>query len=162
MTSNSEPDLLDTKPDFGISFAPVAAPIEPEVRPIWRISLAAVILLMLGRGGKASPKKLLVLSSIVSSERKRKLLSSVLKGEVSALELNVRFDPSLDRAIDFGLAEGLLALDSAKNVELTEKGRGFATRILQADDVFVTEKDFLEEFKKSDFTEDVVQRIIAG
>ena len=162
MTSSSPRTLLETKPDFGYTFDSVGAPIEPEVRPIWRISLIAIILCLLGRGGKANPRKLLVLSSIVSSERKRNLLGSVLEGQVSALELNIRFDPSLDRAIDFGIAESIFALDSANNIELTDIGKKFASRILDDDETFVTDRAFLKQFKKSDFTDDTIQKLISG
>jgi hypothetical protein len=153
---------LSVKPDFGISFSRVAAPIQPEVRPIWRISVLAMILLILGRAEKASSKKLLVLSSIVSSARKRALLPQVLSGDASALDLNIRFDPTLDRALDFGLAEGIFELDHGKNVALARRGREFASRIMQLEEVLVTEKEFLRQFKKNDFTEDVIQRLVAG
>lgn len=162
MTSSNAQSLLETKPDFGYTFDAVGTPIEPEVRPIWRIALVTVILSILGRGGKANPRKLLVLSSIVSSERKRELLRPVLDGKTSPLDLNIRFDPSLDRAIDFGIAEKLFALDSANNVELTEAGEAFAKKILADDDLFVTEREFLNQFKKSDFTENTIEKLVAG
>ncbi len=103
-----------------------------------------------------------MLSSIVSSERKRGLIKSVLAAQASPLELNIRFDPSLDRAIDFGIAESLLALDSANNVELTDAGTRFADRILADKEVFVTERSFLTQFKKSDFTESVIEKLVSG
>ena len=93
---------------------------------------------------------------------KRAILSSTKPlGELTS-QLSIRFDPSVNRAIDFGLAEGLFSLDKNKNVELTEKGRQFARKLDLNEDIFSDEKNFLRQFKKNDFSESVVDQLIRG
>jgi hypothetical protein len=155
-------DLLETKPRAGITFTRRATPIHPESRPIWRVSLIALILLLLGRGNKASPQKVLALSSIVSSKHKRACLASVLSNTKSVSTLTIRFDPSVNRAIDFGIAEGIFILDKSKNIQLTDRGLEFARKIMRDDEIFSEEKQFMNGFSKNDLSEKVVEQLIAS
>lgn len=155
-------DLLDTKPDSGFTFNRVPTPLAPENRPIWRISLIALILFQLSRGHKASSQKILALSSIISSKHKRAIFNSVLSKDQSSSKLNIRFDPSVNRAIDFGIAEGILCLDRPKNVCLTEKGIAFAEKLIATEDVFSLEREFMGKFSKNALNERVVNELITG
>lgn len=55
-------DILQEVPEK-MTFSSVGAPVEPELRPIWRISLLVLILSKLCRGSTASMKKIQVLYS---------------------------------------------------------------------------------------------------
>ena len=70
----------------------------------------------------------------------------------------VRYDPSLNRAVEFALAEGLVQrseqpqFDSTSEsspapyrIALTAKGRQLVQELLKEDDCLQTEKEFLKE-----------------
>jgi len=152
-------DILDTPPKNGISFNYKGAPIDAELRPLWRISLITVILLQLCSGNKANSKKIQALYSLVSSEKKRKLyLSQKFKDS----PLNIRFDPLVDRAVDWGVGSQLFELDEAKSIKLTAKGISFGKRIIDDSNIFILEKNFMNNFKKSHFTEKRIMNLITG
>ncbi|CDG87327.1 hypothetical protein [Xenorhabdus bovienii] len=131
-----------------MTFSSSGSPVEPELRAIWRISLIVIILKKLCRGSSASQKKIQVLYSILSSSDK---MGSYSKYGINA-ELNIRFDPLLDRAISIGLGEKLLEMDEAKSIRLTKKGNHLSEMIYSAESIFTLEKEFIGLYKKSEFT----------
>ncbi|MND23956.1 hypothetical protein D3C80_143690 [compost metagenome] len=152
-------DILDVVPSK-VVFRQTGTPVEPEFRPLWRLSLIALILLRLSSGNKAGAKKIQALSSIISSNEKRKNYSSEAQDLFTSV--NVRFDPLVDRAIDMGLGEGVFELEPSKSVKLSDKGMAFAKAIDTDKEVFVKEKEFMKKFSKSFFTDAVVDKLISG
>ncbi|KAB1178932.1 hypothetical protein [Photobacterium damselae] len=152
-------DILNAIPKNGISFNYRGSHIDAELRPLWRISLLVIILMRLCSGNKANSKKIQALYSLVASEKKRKIYSS---RSTNNEYLNIRFDPLVDRAIDIGVGHGLFKLDDAKSIVLTDKGISFGKRIEEDDNVFILEKNFMKQFKKSFFTEQRINSLITG
>lgn len=152
-------DILNATPKNGISFNYRGSHIDAELRPLWRISLLVIILMRLCSGNKSNSKKIQALYSLVASEKKRRIYSS--RGTNNEY-LNIRFDPLVDRAIDIGVGHGLFKLDDAKSIVLTEKGISFGKRIEDDDNVFILEKDFMKQFKKSFFTDQRINSLITG
>jgi predicted transcriptional regulator len=148
-------DILNETPEK-MTFISSGSPVEPELRPVWRISLIIIILKNLCRGSSASLKKIQVLYSILSSSDKRDAYS---KHSINA-ELNIRFDPLLDRAISIGLGEGLLELDEAKSIRLTRKGNQFSEKIYANKNIFELEKEFIESYTKSEFTDKNIDKLL--
>lgn len=139
-----------------MSFKSSGTPVEPELRPIWRISILVIILSKLCRGSTASLKKLQVIYAIISSHDKRE---SYLFKRLNA-EINVRFDPLLDRAISIGIGEGLFEFNSAKSVTLTKKGQSFSSYIYKCAELFVDEKKFLDNFNKTEFSDEKIDMLL--
>ncbi|MEQ2026832.1 hypothetical protein ABLB84_13895 [Xenorhabdus szentirmaii] len=152
-------DILDTTPKKGITFNYRGAHLDPELRPLWRISLLILILMKLCSGNKANSKKLQALYSLVASEKKRHLYTSDRNSHES---LNIRFDPLVDRAIDMGVGHCLFELDDAKSVVLTAKGMAFGKSVEKDCNIFILEKDFMSNFKKSHFTDKRINSLITG
>ncbi|HHQ4926577.1 TPA: hypothetical protein ACSP33_004298, partial [Aeromonas veronii] len=76
-------DIFDTAPKKGITFNYRGSHLDPELRPLWRISLLVLILLKLCSANKANSKKLQALYSLVASEKKRCLYSSDVNSDDS-------------------------------------------------------------------------------
>lgn len=152
-------DILDTTPKKGITFNNRGSHLEPELRPLWRISLIIIIIIRLCSGNKANSKKLQALYSLVSSEKKRKLYNAY---ENNYTPLNIRFDPLVDRAVDIAVGHHLLELDEAKSIKVTNKGLAFGKRIEKDNNIFILEKDFMNQFKKSFFTDKKINDLISG
>ena len=153
-------ELLTQKPEKSPKFIYRGTPIPPEIRPIWKISLIALILFKLCRAEKASPKKILVVCSLVSSHKKMKLL--VEDPTLNESQIEVRLDPSVDRAIDIGLGEKLFKLDELKNIQLTERGANFSRRIMADSELFLEEKCFMSNFNKNFFSDSFINRLLEG
>lgn len=152
-------DIFDTAPKKGITFNYRGSPLDPELRPLWRISLIVIILMKLCSGSKANSKKLQALYSLVASEKKRQLYSSDTSDHIS---LNIRFDPLVDRAIDMGIGHHIFELDDAKSIKLTGKGIAFGKRVDKDTNIFILEKDFMNQFRKSHFTDKRINSLITG
>lgn len=152
-------DIFDVVPNK-VVFRQSGTPVEPEFRPLWRISLIALILLKLSAGNKAGAKKIQALSSVISSHEKRKSYSAEIQDLFTSV--NVRFDPLIDRAIDMGLGEGIFELEPSKSVKLSTKGMVFAKAIDADNEVFVKEKEFMQNFSKSFFTDAIIEKLISG
>ncbi len=148
-------DILKETPSK-MTFNSSGSPVEPELRPIWRISLLAIILNKLCRGSSASLKKIQVIYSLIASNDKR---TRYLSEGVNA-DINIRFDPLLDKAISLGLAEGLFSLDSAKSVVLTQKGLLLSNMIYKDATLFVYEKEFIKHYNKSEFSDKNIDQIL--
>lgn len=152
-------DILDTIPKK-VVFRQRGTPIEPEMRPLWRMALISLILLNLSSGLKSGSKKIQVLCSLISSPEK---MESYFSGSKDLFfRHNVRFDPLVDRAIDLGLAEHIFELEPSKSIKLSNKGLVFANTINADTEVFVKEKEFMKKFNKSFFTDQVIEKIISG
>lgn len=148
-------DILNEIP-AKMTFISSGSPVEPELRTIWRISLIIIILKKLCRGSSANLKKIQVIYSILSSKEKRDSYSS----NSGNAELNIRFDPLLDRAISIGLGEGLFELDEAKSIKLTEKGNTFSESIYSDKNIFLLEKEFIGLYSKSEFTDKNIDKLL--
>lgn len=148
-------DILNETP-MKMSFNSSGTPIEPELRPIWRISILVIILSKICRGSTASLKKLQVIYAVISSQDKREMyLLKRLKAEI-----NVRFDPLLDRAISIGIGEGILEFNSAKSITLTKKGNDFSSYIYKYKELFVDEKSFLDKVNKAEFSDEKIDMLL--
>ena len=148
-------DILKEIPEK-MTFNSNGSPVEPEVRPIWRISLLKIILNKLCRGSSSSLKKMQVLYSLISSADKRARYFS----EGAYADISIRFDPLLDKAISLGLAEGIFSLDAAKSVVLTDKGTLLSNKIYKDSSLFVFEKEFIENYSKSEFSDKKIDQIL--
>ena len=155
-------DIFDTPPKKTMTFEYRGAPIDPELRPLWRISLISTILLKLCSGNKANSKKLQTLYSLISSQKKRQAYKkSITEGDSSTI-INIRFDPLVDRAVDMGIGEKLFILDDAKSIKLSNKGLAFANKIITDNNIFTIEKEFINSFKKSHFNDNTINKLING
>jgi len=59
----------------------------------------------------------------------------------------IRFEPGLNRAIDFVRGEGLVKMENGKCVKLTDRGSSIAQQIYRIEDCMAEERKFLEEVK---------------
>lgn len=115
-----------------------------DLRPVWRMCLLILMLAKVCRGDRASFRKLYILNWAIRSAENKEILLEVLERSSRPQSLIIRVEPSLNRAVDFGIGEGCLEIQSGKRVSLTEKGRSIA-RLLEDDPIiFEYEKKFLD------------------
>lgn len=144
--------LDDELLDVPFTFRERATPLPSDLRPAWRI---AVLLLLLEncRGAQATLKQLHVLNWAIKDRGAQQAFLEFIRGEVLPSQVIVRYDPSLNRAIDFSLAEGLVlqnrdetgnaTASGSHRLALSSTGRAIAAGILSQSDCLAVEKDFL-------------------
>jgi hypothetical protein len=131
-----------------------------DLRPGWRIGLIILLMNECCRSTKTSLTKLHVLNWAIRSQETRALLLAMLDGSNAVRSLIVRFEPFLNRAVDFGIGEGLLKRSAGgKGIELTSTGKRLAEDIKKADEAFSSEKQFITAVGKrvtETFVDDVL------
>jgi hypothetical protein len=133
------------KLDVPFRFNQRPSPVPGELRLTWGIALLLLIVFY-SRGKKTSLQKLHVLNWAVRSEGNRREFRAVLNREKSTFNFIPRVEPSVNRAIQFAIAEKLVIVDQGRRLTLTPKGLA-AAREVNGSDTFVAEKSFLEAIR---------------
>ena len=136
-------EIPELQTDFLFRRRPLA--LAADLRPSWRIALLVLILRTCCRGRKSSRTRLHVISWGVRNNQSQQELKAAVAGEVHPSILIVRFDPFLDRALDFAIGDALIAHDGGKNVRLTATGSEFANEVIAAEEILKLEKTFLND-----------------
>lgn len=139
-----EPDSLSNidLPEFDVRFSfnrrPISIP--GDLRPIWRIGLLTILMTQCCRQQRSSLTRLHVLSWAIRSKENYEDMLDLISGDLSPDSLIVRFDPAVNRAIDFAIGEGVMARVDGSRIELTALGKQFAQEIFDDINVYATEK----------------------
>jgi len=126
-----------------VTFKRKPVPIPADYRPLYKIALVLLILDRNSRGKKASIMKLHLFSWALKSEISKDRLINAL--ELGTLPDIWSFEPSLNRALTFAEAEGLCEVVNKKNYKITKKGKEFLDMVINEQDVFKTEQEFLNK-----------------
>lgn len=151
-------EFLDLKKPF--TFQNTKTPVPADIRPMWRVSIIIIILKVSSKSNRASINKLHFLSSILRSREKMEIFLDVFNNNLHSSNLVVRFDPTLNRAVEIARAEGFVQIESGKTVSMTDKGQEFANKIINDTELFVVEKNYLNNFKPSQLTEKYIDSLI--
>lgn len=133
--------------------------IPGDMRPSWRIGLILLILSITSRGGKSSILRISVFNWALRNKVNQQNLLNLLNNITSPDLIYFRNDPTLLRAIDFGIGFGYI--DSlGDRVRLSIKGNKLVQQIMINKDIYIEEKKFLSEIGKSKINETFVKQLI--
>jgi len=149
-------EIPELKTEFVFRRRPFAIP--GDLRPAWRIGLIVLLLKNCCRAGKSSLARLHVLSWGIRTRQSQRDLLAAAEGGLPLSGVIVRFDPFLDRAVDFAIGENLLAHRGGKAVELTPSGRQLAAELENATSLFEAEKQFILSVRRN-VTENLVDQM---
>ncbi len=139
--------VFDAKPD--------AVPYNYRIS--YKVSQLCLIMRICGRGDVCSLIKLHMISfALISQDNMRKLLEFT---EGTGTAPIVRFDPSVNRALTYAIAYGLIEQQQTAKYKLTERGRQLAEQIKIAGDLMVIEITNLNKLAKK-LTEAKVNDIV--
>jgi hypothetical protein len=116
-----------------------------DVRPIWKMSLVLLIIGLLRKNERCTLKKVHVANWLTKNKNHLADFVHWSKKE-TVIKPEVRLEPSVDRAIELLLAEGLITKKSGK-IEISNDGLLFYTAI-EKENVFLIEKQYLNEAKR--------------
>ncbi len=148
--------IHELETDFVFRRRPLAIP--GDLRPTWKIALLVLLLKNCCRGSRTSLSRLHVLSWALSAPDSQAALLAALSGQLDPRSLIVRFDPFLERALQYAIGEGLVIHWRGKAVELTPMGKRLAAEIIATEDLFNSEKKFLALIGQ-DLSEKLVNRM---
>jgi len=135
--------------------------IPGDMRPLWRIGILLLILDIASRGGKSSFGRLHMLNWALRTRRNYELLTQLTSKEAKPGSIVVRVEPSLNRAVDFAHGEGLLEHVAGDRICLTQRGKDEAKKLRNEDEIFVEEKEFLNQLGNK-LTEKLVKEIYSA
>lgn len=153
------PELLDELLEHEFTFQPRPKAIPCEIRPVWRM-YAVALMVEKCWGSKASFEQLHVLNWAMRTRESRSAFLQFLDGKRSPNQTIVRFDPALNRAVQFAFADKVVEKlekqmklieddndgDSAAKyrIVLAPKGIKMVKHVRSMDDCFEEEKAFLD------------------
>lgn len=147
-------------PELSTSFffrrRPIAVP--GDLRPAWRIGLLMLLLKKCCRQSRSSLTRLHVLDWAVRTPEHQPPLLALLSKSVTPDSLIVRFDPALNRAIDFAIGEGLVQRFAGSRIELTREGDALASDIIKNEELYPAEKSFVDKIRQQ-VTEGLVDQV---
>jgi len=148
------PELNQLAGDESTVAQPRPSPLPCDLRPIWRIA-ALVLILNQCRQKRATIEQLHVMNWSIRSRKAQDQFLAYMQGRKSPNEVVVRYDPSLTRAIDFALGEGIVEryekLDSGDEgksqyrLTLSSKGETIASELMADGENLIVEKAFLRD-----------------
>lgn len=139
--------VFDAKPD--------AVPYNYRIS--YKVTQLCLIMRICGRGDVCSLIKLHMISfALISQENMRKLLEFTDGTGTTPI---VRFDPSVNRALTYAIAYGLVEQQQNAKYKLTERGHQLAEQIKIAGDLMVIEINNLNLLTKK-LTEAKVNKIV--
>ena len=132
--------------------------------PLIILMLLAMVVLVLDnccRGGKSSLERLHVLNWAVRNKENREVFLKLLNGERRFDSVIVRYEPSLNKAIDYAVGEELVVLNNKGRIILVGKGKQFAEQIEADEGCMREEKDFFRLVGKQ-LTESETSKLTRG
>lgn len=135
------------------------SPVLPEHRPMYKIGQVLLVLQIASHGGKSRLARLHLLNWALKRPERQMQLIAASQSKRLAVEA-WGFDPALAIAIRFAISEGLIE-ETSTGYGISESGRDFVQLLTKNVDVFVTEKNFLEQIGKK-VTEAMVDEVASG
>lgn len=139
--------IFDAKPD--------AIPF--NYRITYKISILCMIMkICCGRRG-CSLIKMHIISTAITDKEYRNRLEQFLKERVDR-EFIVRFEPAVNRALEYALSDGFITQQQNGTYKLTEKGKILASKIMEDKTIFQYEKLVLQKLGP-ELTEEKIRAI---
>ncbi len=141
-----------------ITFHKRPIPILAEYRPMYQIAIVVLVLKYCCRGNTAGLQKLHLFSWCLSSENNMTTFKTLFENEFKNKMPHWTISPTLNRALNYALADNICELTTNHKYKLTLKGIDFANKIVANGDLFIHEKAFMVEIGKQ-ITDEMVEKL---
>ena len=133
--------------NYGIVFDAKPNAVPYNYRVSYKVSQICLIIDMTGWGNSGcSPIKLHMISFALSSKEIMDKLIAFTQGDSEAPV--IRFDPAVNKAVSFALADSLIIQTNKGKYALSEKGKLFVSKIKNDSEVLAAEKIELKNLSK--------------
>ena len=133
-------------------------PISPDYRPMYKIGLIILILDLACRGSKSSLSKLHFLVWALKSDHNMASIRMAFMYNNTSKIISWGVEPALNKALLFAKAENLIYINGDK-YSLTASGSELSKIINRNNELFLTEKSFLNYIGKKKVTEQFISGI---
>lgn len=136
---------------------PIAIPF--NYRPLYKVTEILLILLKCCESRKGcSIEKLHIISNVIKNSDELNELEEFILGNNNVL-LIIRYDPVINRAIKYAVAENLIKIQKNQLMKLTNEGKKVAEEVNSDNDVFVREKEILDKISVN-LTEEKIKSLL--
>ena len=125
---------------------------------LWICQVILILGTVCKRGG-CSNIKLHIVSNALTNHNMLTELEKILDDKKETLPI-VRFEPAVNRAIDFALAEGLVEIQNSNSkIKLTSKGKNLYDEIINDKNIMIIEKQELDVIRDK-LKDSIIDRIV--
>lgn len=128
----------------GINFTKKPMPVPYTYRIVYKVSQIILIVGTCCRKGACSLIKIHMISWGLSSKKEMDCLAKFANSESVSAYPYVRFDPALNRALAFAVADNVIIQKTDGKYLLTDKGNVMFKEIMKDEDIMILEKSFLK------------------
>jgi hypothetical protein len=153
----SQPIVPELATEFLFWKRPVSIPA--DLRPGWRMGIILLLLRKCCKQQRSSFARLHMLNWAIRTAQAQNTIIRVVEGELALDALLVRYEPSLNRAVDLAIGEQLIKRVSGDHIELTTLGIQIAEEIDNSENTYVQEKQFMSRIGKR-LTEKLVNQTL--
>jgi hypothetical protein len=132
--------------DRPFTFGERPSALAAHLRPQWRVPLVP-LLLTACRQQRARWEQLVVVNWSLRSPEALEQLREHLAGPRTGARVEVRYEPSLVRAVNLARGLGLVEVGPAKWIRMTDSGRELVEEIARAE-IFSTEREAINSLPK--------------
>ena len=129
--------------EFDIIFDAKAVAVPYNYRITYKVSLICLIIDLACVRGGASSTKIHMINVALNDSSVREDIDRLIQGNYLAESIPLRFDPSVNRAINYALADNLITRQANGNFKLTTKGKFLVEQINLDECLMVAEKLYL-------------------
>lgn len=129
--------------EFDIIFDAKAVAVPYNYRITYKVSLICLIIDLTCVRGGASSTKIHMLNVALNDSSVREDIDRLIQGNYLSESIPLRFDPSVNRAINYALSDDLIVRQANGNFKLTTKGKLLVEQINSDESLMVTEKLYL-------------------
>ncbi|NFI07557.1 hypothetical protein FDF97_03380 [Clostridium botulinum] len=149
--------MFEIKDNNDVDFTQRPNPIPYNYRLSYKVSQICLILkLSVARGG-VSMTKIQMLASALLSDKEAERLVDLTNG--FSWNYLVRYDPTVIRALKYGLFDGLIIQQDNEKYRLSDKGKEFVRKIQNDKTLMIREKEFLNTYSQK-LTENVINMLM--
>lgn len=139
-----ESNLREVILDGAFTYTTRPDPMPGDLRMSWGIAML-VLALFYSRAKKSNFQKLQFMAHAVRLPEGREEVRGLLSGKYKPIDVTVRVEPSLNRAVALAHALKLVTVEKGTSVLLTDKGVKMADAIIKDNDTLKEEASFLHD-----------------
>lgn len=143
----------------GVRFTNRPIPVPYNYRIIYKVAQISLIIHYCSGRKACSLEKIHIIATALSSSIELEKLLDYIEDNRKSMIL-VRFDPAINRAIDFALAEEIIQRQKNGLFKLSQKGKIYTNEISNDCDLFILEKSNLKSIELK-LTEEMVNNLLS-
>lgn len=141
-----------------IIFEAKAVAVPYNYRISYKVSLICLIINMCCMRGGCSSAKIHMINVAIGDKEVQGDIIKLVEGRYLMSSIPLRFDPSVNRALNYALSDELILRQANGNFRLTNRGKALVEKIKEDDNLLIVEKMYLNSLKYR-LTEEIIAAV---